>query len=286
MHYQMARERILPMPKGLFSRSGSSKNLPRPSSGVKVEAPSCTTSPLEPQVHSNALGSNNVMTTTALLPYTEQSQNRQQCTSPRQSRKPGNDEVGAEGTLNTMSDPDGSDHGQGQQQTHLPPILPPFTPPSSSDSSLSPRVSPDRGFPHLPSMNLVTTPPEACASVPRIIEPSPQGHRRQISAESIISCPPLSPPSGCFAGLSLKSRSGFCLCQPDRKIPRPRNAFILFRQHLQLSVVAQHPGLSNPEISKIIGNQWRSMSAEAKQQWKNLAEEEKIRHHQQYPDYR
>ncbi|KAI5293422.1 hypothetical protein KEM52_005551 [Ascosphaera acerosa] len=66
----------------------------------------------------------------------------------------------------------------------------------------------------------------------------------------------------------------------------PDRAFILFRQHLQVSVAAQHPGLSNPEISKIIGNQWRSMPSEAKQQWKNLAEEEKIRHHLQYPDYR
>ncbi|PGG99143.1 HMG box factor, other [Blastomyces parvus] len=78
----------------------------------------------------------------------------------------------------------------------------------------------------------------------------------------------------------------FCLCQPDPKIPRPRNAFILFRQHFQASVVAQNPGLANPEISKIIGEQWRSLPVESKQDWKNLAEEEKARHQQQYPDYR
>ncbi|OJD23573.1 hypothetical protein ACJ73_05072 [Blastomyces percursus] len=78
----------------------------------------------------------------------------------------------------------------------------------------------------------------------------------------------------------------FCLCQPDPKIPRPRNAFILFRQHFQASVVAQNPGLANPEISKIIGEKWRTLPTESKQEWKNLAEEEKARHQQQYPDYR
>ncbi|KAJ5779319.1 hypothetical protein N7457_007039 [Penicillium paradoxum] len=78
----------------------------------------------------------------------------------------------------------------------------------------------------------------------------------------------------------------FCLCQPDPKIPRPRNAFILYRQHYQAMVVAHNPGLANPEISKIIGEQWRSLSDDDKSKWKALAEEEKARHQQQYPDYR
>ena len=63
-------------------------------------------------------------------------------------------------------------------------------------------------------------------------------------------------------------------------------AFILYRQHHQASVVAQHPGLANPEISKIIGEQWQNQSPEVKNKWKQLAEEEKIRHQQQYPSYR
>ncbi|KAF8852684.1 hypothetical protein BDZ45DRAFT_694896 [Acephala macrosclerotiorum] len=81
-----------------------------------------------------------------------------------------------------------------------------------------------------------------------------------------------------------------CLCQPDPKIPRPRNAFILYRQHYQAQVVAQHPGLANPEISKIIGEQWREQAPEIKNDWKRLAEiykqEEKQRHSRQYPGYR
>ncbi|KAI4186389.1 MAG: hypothetical protein LQ346_005689 [Caloplaca aetnensis] len=80
--------------------------------------------------------------------------------------------------------------------------------------------------------------------------------------------------------------SSICLCQPDPKVPRPRNAFILYRQHHQAHVVAQHPGLANPEISKVIGDHWRQSPPEVKAHWKNLAEEEKIRHQRQYPDYR
>ncbi|OCL06146.1 hypothetical protein AOQ84DRAFT_83015 [Glonium stellatum] len=77
-----------------------------------------------------------------------------------------------------------------------------------------------------------------------------------------------------------------CLCQPEPKIPRPRNAFILYRQYHQQAVVARHPGLANPEISKIIGEQWQAETGAVKNEWKALADEEKARHQQQYPEYR
>ncbi|KAK5131483.1 hypothetical protein LTR08_000877 [Meristemomyces frigidus] len=82
------------------------------------------------------------------------------------------------------------------------------------------------------------------------------------------------------------STAHVCICQPDPKIPRPRNAFILYRQHHQAQVVAQHPGLANPEISKIIGELWQNQAPELKTKWKELAEAEKLRHQQQYPTYR
>ncbi|KAK5175076.1 slightly ste11-like protein [Saxophila tyrrhenica] len=77
-----------------------------------------------------------------------------------------------------------------------------------------------------------------------------------------------------------------CICQPEPKVPRPRNAFILYRQHYQANVVAQNPGLANPEISKIIGERWQGLPPDEKGKWKALAEEEKLRHQQQYPTYR
>ncbi|KAL7624513.1 slightly ste11-like protein [Parahypoxylon ruwenzoriense] len=81
-------------------------------------------------------------------------------------------------------------------------------------------------------------------------------------------------------------RELICLCTKAPKVPRPRNAFILYRQHFQGQVAARHPGLANPEISKLIGEQWREQPEEVKNNWKRLAEEEKIRHQRQYPDYR
>ncbi|KAI5854527.1 hypothetical protein GGS23DRAFT_608268 [Durotheca rogersii] len=81
-------------------------------------------------------------------------------------------------------------------------------------------------------------------------------------------------------------REFICLCTKAPKVPRPRNAFILYRQHYQGQVAARHPGLANPEISKLIGEQWREQPEEVKNSWKRLAEEEKIRHQRQYPDYR
>lgn len=68
--------------------------------------------------------------------------------------------------------------------------------------------------------------------------------------------------------------------------------------------MAHNPGLANPDISKIIGEQWRSLSEDEKNKWRSLAEvrrssrqpnsakthhvsqEEKARHNQQYPGYR
>lgn len=49
-------------------------------------------------------------------------------------------------------------------------------------------------------------------------------------------------------------------------------AFILYRQHQHAGVVAQHPKLPNPDISKIIGEQWRQLSLDDKNEWKALAE--------------
>ncbi|KAL6711354.1 slightly ste11-like protein [Coniothyrium glycines] len=77
-----------------------------------------------------------------------------------------------------------------------------------------------------------------------------------------------------------------CLCQPEPKIPRPRNAFILYRQHHQTAIIARNPSLNNPDISKIIGEQWKAESEEQKKIWQDLAQEEKVRHQEQYPDYR
>ncbi|KAI0392441.1 hypothetical protein F5Y17DRAFT_467535 [Xylariaceae sp. FL0594] len=81
-------------------------------------------------------------------------------------------------------------------------------------------------------------------------------------------------------------RELICLCAKAPKVPRPRNAFILFRQAYQGRFAAENPGLANPEISKLIGEKWRKQPENEKKYWKTLAEEEKERHQKQYPGYK
>ncbi|KAI6252264.1 hypothetical protein MCOR19_011122 [Pyricularia oryzae] len=88
--------------------------------------------------------------------------------------------------------------------------------------------------------------------------------------------------------IQIRSPKGdhICLCTPAPKIRRPRNAFILYRTHHQARIVAENPKLPNPEISKIIGFQWRDEPESVKETWKKLAEEDKRKHARLYPNYK
>ncbi|KKK24882.1 hypothetical protein ARAM_000112 [Aspergillus rambellii] len=69
------------------------------------------------------------------------------------------------------------------------------------------------------------------------------------------------------------------------KIPRPPNAFILYRQHHHPRVKEAYPDLSNNQISIILGKQWKAESEEVKVHFKDLAEEFKKKHAEDHPDY-
>jgi hypothetical protein len=49
-------------------------------------------------------------------------------------------------------------------------------------------------------------------------------------------------------------------------------AFILYRQHHQQAIISRNPGLNNPDISKIIGEQWKAEGEESKKVWQDLAQ--------------
>ncbi|KAI0074293.1 hypothetical protein K474DRAFT_1677206 [Panus rudis PR-1116 ss-1] len=70
-------------------------------------------------------------------------------------------------------------------------------------------------------------------------------------------------------------------------IPRPPNAFMLFRadfvrqKHVPGSIETNHGSLS-----KIIGNCWRSLPVEEKKVWEARAKRAKAEHKERYPNYR
>lgn len=89
-----------------------------------------------------------------------------------------------------------------------------------------------------------------------------------------------------------------CTCKSQRRnsshIPRPRNAFILFRQHFHYELFPKNENMlsklgsfkTNSEISREIGHRWRRLSSKEKQHWRDLALLEKERHKLMYPDYK
>lgn len=89
-------------------------------------------------------------------------------------------------------------------------------------------------------------------------------------------------------GSSANGRQDKCICKSNaNRIPRPRNAFILFRQKYHQTVLDEGSVIrTNPEVSRELGRRWRALSPEEKEHWNNLAEEEKKNHAKKYPGYR
>lgn len=86
------------------------------------------------------------------------------------------------------------------------------------------------------------------------------------------------------------------------KVPRPPNAFILYRQHHHPRIKEAYPDFTNNEICKfpfhlystsnklttsaiILGKQWKAESEEVKMQFRNMAEKLKKKHAEDHPDY-
>ncbi|KAF2220330.1 MAT1-2-1, partial [Elsinoe ampelina] len=73
--------------------------------------------------------------------------------------------------------------------------------------------------------------------------------------------------------------------QTPRSIPRPKNCFILYRQHHHSNMVYRFPNMHNNQISQVIGAMWKSEPQAVRDEWKRKAELAKIEHERMYPDY-
>ncbi|KAK1231231.1 hypothetical protein PQX77_005655 [Marasmius sp. AFHP31] len=75
--------------------------------------------------------------------------------------------------------------------------------------------------------------------------------------------------------------------QPPGHIPRPRNAFILFRcDFVKQKKIPEHVEANHRNISRIAGMVWRGMSTGQRAPWVGFAEVEKRRHGERWPGYR
>ncbi|KAF7594027.1 hypothetical protein BBP40_010305 [Aspergillus hancockii] len=82
-----------------------------------------------------------------------------------------------------------------------------------------------------------------------------------------------------------KIHGKFALPSKSIKVPRPPNAFILYRQHHHPRIKEAYPDITNNEISIILGKQWKAESEEVKVQFRSMAEELKKKHTEDHPDY-
>lgn len=75
--------------------------------------------------------------------------------------------------------------------------------------------------------------------------------------------------------------------QPQKRVPRPRNAFMIFRSAFwadeKISRTVEH---DHRHISRIIGHCWNKMSEVEKDEWRAKALQEKLEHERKYPGYR
>ncbi|THH21596.1 hypothetical protein EUX98_g8344 [Antrodiella citrinella] len=96
----------------------------------------------------------------------------------------------------------------------------------------------------------------------------------------VVCSPPTSPTLGPVRGTHSKKRDA-------SYIPRPPNAFILFRSSF---IRAQHiPGKiegNHSALSKIIGKCWKALPREEKETWEAKAIVAQAEHRQKYPDWR
>ncbi|GJC85673.1 MAT+ sexual cell fertilization-promoting factor [Colletotrichum liriopes] len=72
----------------------------------------------------------------------------------------------------------------------------------------------------------------------------------------------------------------------EPKIPRPPNAFILYRKDYQAQIKQMNPHLQNNDISGILGRAWNAESHEVQERYRALAKAYKERHNKLHPDYR
>ncbi|TPX14867.1 uncharacterized protein E0L32_004976 [Thyridium curvatum] len=74
--------------------------------------------------------------------------------------------------------------------------------------------------------------------------------------------------------------------QPHERIPRPKNAWIIYRQNKSKQLRKVDNTLTAAEISRIVSKMWKNEKTAVRQYFANLAADEDAKHKELYPNYR
>ncbi|KAI1427275.1 hypothetical protein F5Y12DRAFT_712330 [Xylaria sp. FL1777] len=72
----------------------------------------------------------------------------------------------------------------------------------------------------------------------------------------------------------------------DKKIPRPTNAFMLYRRDHCHQVKQEEKGIPNQKVSIILGKRWKALSEEEQKPWRDQADRIAEEHKRMYPDWK
>ncbi|KPV78683.1 uncharacterized protein RHOBADRAFT_51119 [Rhodotorula graminis WP1] len=117
---------------------------------------------------------------------------------------------------------------------------------------------------------------------------SPRNLTPVSTALALYACHPVpsAPPVQSTYAMAKKKKHGRKFS--DNHVPRPRNAFILFRSHaVSTDLIPKSMGITDHKnISQVVGSVWRGLSPVERKKWEDLAAEEKRLHSERYPEYK
>jgi len=150
----------------------------------------------------------------------------------------------------------------------------------------SPLVPPDFQWHRVESVSTrIPSPPESVSSSYASTSSVSDVNSAKLGSE--LPFPSSFPSSAALASMPIPCSRGYSRSKDPDHVPRPRNAFMLFRSAF---AAAQKIGTNierdNRHITRIIAHCWNRLSESEKQVWRNKAATEKAVHAMKYPNYR
>lgn len=127
---------------------------------------------------------------------------------------------------------------------------------------------------------LATTPPSEPMQAADLGRRPPDGH----AASELSSGPEFNPSA---ARKQSAKTAGKSTSKPSKeRIARPMNSFMIFAREFRAEMREKYPDIDNKDISKMLGQEWKSLSAERKKVYYDKAAIVSDQHKRDHPDWK